>query len=96
MEEEELEEFELLEQAAANASFSSNSSVVVRVLAKARGHVQDSKKVSSGQSVDSRGTHLRFHIVFKSKLNIFVSVYTIIVFTLHAFTADQGCSKGGY
>lgn len=37
LEEEELEEFELLEQAAANASFSSNSSVVVKVLAKARG-----------------------------------------------------------
>ncbi|XP_020628467.1 centromere protein J-like [Orbicella faveolata] len=55
LEEEELEEFELLEQAAANASFSSNSSVVVKVLAKARGNVPDSKKVSSGQSVDSRG-----------------------------------------
>lgn len=40
LEEEELEEFELLEQAAANASFSSNSSVVVKVLAKARGNKQ--------------------------------------------------------
>ena len=40
LEEEELEEFELLEQAAANASFSSNSSVVVKVLAKARGSKQ--------------------------------------------------------
>ena len=40
LEEEELEEFELLEQAAANASFSSNSSVVVKVLAKVRGSKQ--------------------------------------------------------
>lgn len=40
LEEEELEEFELLEKAAANASFSSNSSVVVKVLAKARGSKQ--------------------------------------------------------
>lgn len=40
LEEEELEEFELLEQAAANASFSSNSSVVLKVLAKARGSKQ--------------------------------------------------------
>lgn len=53
LEEEELEEFELLEQAAANASFSSNSSVVVKVLAKARGNMQDSKKGISGQGVDS-------------------------------------------
>ena len=63
MEEEELEEFELLEQAAANASFSSNSSVVVKVLAKARGNMQDSKKVLSGQSADSRGKHLSFDIL---------------------------------
>jgi len=58
LEEEELEEFELLEQAAANASFSSNSSVVVKVLAKARGSVQGSRKVISGQSAHSRGTNL--------------------------------------
>lgn len=63
LEEEELEEFELLEQAAANASFSSNSSVVVKVLAKARGNVQGSKKVLSRQSADSRGTHLSFDIL---------------------------------
>lgn len=59
LEEEELEEFELLEQAAANASFSSNSSVVVKVLAKARGNTLDSKHVISGRGVDStnnRGT----------------------------------------
>lgn len=68
MEEEELEEFELLEQAAANASFSSNSSVVVKVLAKARGNVQDSKKVISGQSADSRGRHLSFDILSCSHL----------------------------
>jgi len=58
LEEEELEEFELLEQAASNASFSSNSSVVVKVLAKARGNVQGSRKVIGGQSADSRGTKL--------------------------------------
>lgn len=57
IEEEELEEFELLEQAAANASFSSNSSVVVKVLAKARGNAQDRKHVCQGQSVtNNRGT----------------------------------------
>jgi len=56
IEEEELEEFELLEQAAANASFSSNSSVVVKVLAKARGNLHDSKHVSKEQSVtNNRG-----------------------------------------
>ena len=58
VEEEELEEFELLEQAAANASFSSNSSVVVKVLARARGNVQDSRKVISGQIADSKGTNV--------------------------------------
>ena len=60
LEEEELEEFELLEQAAANASFSSNSSVVAKVLAKARGNLQDGKTVISGRGVDStnnRGTY---------------------------------------
>ena len=57
IEEEELEEFELLEQAAANASFSSNSSVVVKVLAKARDKAQDGKHVCQGQSVtNNRGT----------------------------------------
>ena len=59
MEEEELEEFELLEQAAANASFSSNSSVVVKVLAKARGgRAQISKNAATGGNldrVDNRG-----------------------------------------
>lgn len=57
IEEEELEEFELLEQAAANTSFSSNSSVVVKVLAKARDKAQDGKHVCQGQSVtNNRGT----------------------------------------
>ena len=57
IEEEELEEFELLEQAAANASFSSNSSVVVKALAKARGFAQNTKQVSQRQSVtNNRGT----------------------------------------
>ena len=66
VEEEELEEFELLEQAAANASFSSNSSVVVKVLARARGNVQDSRKVISGQIADSKGTNLSFDILSHS------------------------------
>ena len=41
LEEEELEEFEMLEEAAANSSMSSNCSVVVRMLAKAKGIRQD-------------------------------------------------------
>lgn len=58
IEEEELEEFELLEQAAANESFSSNSSVVVRVLAKARGNVVGGKLMSRGHGViNKKGKH---------------------------------------
>ena len=58
IEEEELEEFELLEQAAANASFSSNSSVVVRVLAKARGNAQGGKRFGQEQSaVNKKSKH---------------------------------------
>lgn len=57
VEDEELEEFELLEEAAANASFSSNSSVVVKVLAKARSNALGGKSVIQGQSgINNRGT----------------------------------------
>ena len=88
MEEEELEEFELLEQAAANASFSSNSSVVVKVLAKARGNLQGSKNVTSGRGVDSannRGTILKtFHVLTQ----IYISCWTDCL-------SEPGCSNGG-
>lgn len=58
LEEEELEEFELLEQAAANASFSSNSSVVVKVLAKARG----SKQLRGSSCWISNAPFIHFHV----------------------------------
>lgn len=74
MEEEELEEFELLEEAAANASFSSNSSVVVKVLAKARGNLQDIKNVTSGRGVDSannRGTTLKIFYMYGHSFQLY-------------------------
>ena len=58
LEEEELEEFELLEQAAANASFSSNSSVVVKVLAKARG----SKQLRGSSCSIKNVQFIQFHV----------------------------------
>ena len=73
MEEEELEEFELLEQAAANASFSSNSSVVVKVLAKARGgSAQISKNNTmrgAGNKPENRGSRSVQKVMYASVIS---------------------------